>query len=164
MYLADNQLISNTKWFLHTRSGDGEGLKDVGPDDQGGDYGKDNGIEPLAGGRFLGASSRSGVLVFVVFGDDGEENERQNGGHAFFPNLEPSEAFAQLDEHQQQHEDVDVREDDEEPPPEFLLLSDDFQQDVDVVIGDEAVIGFLSSGFKLFPAERDWDGEQRWND
>ena len=103
-------------------------------------------------------------MVFVILGDDGEENERQDGGHAFFPNLESAEALAQFDEHEQQHEDVDVGEDDEEPPPEFLMFSDDFQQDIDVEIGDKAVIALLSSGLKLLPAERNRDGEQRRDD
>ena len=164
MYLADNQIITNAKGFFHTRCRDGEGLEDVGPDDQGGDYGKDDGVEPLASCRFLGPRGRGGVLVFIVFGDDGEENERQKGGHAFLPDLEPSEAFAHLDEHEQQHEDVDVGEDDEEPPPEFLLFADDFQHDIDVVIGDEAVVAFLPSGLKLLPAERNRDGEEGRDD
>lgn len=103
-------------------------------------------------------------MVFVVLGDDGEENEGQNSGHAFLPNLEPAEAFAQLDEHEQQHEDVDVRKDDEKPPPEFLMFFDNFQEDIDVVIGDEAVVAFLSSGLKLLPAERKRDGEEGWDD
>ncbi len=103
-------------------------------------------------------------MIFVVFGNDGEKNEGQNGGHAFLPDLESAKALAQFDEHEQQHEDVDVGEDDEEPPPEFLLFADDFQHDIDVVIGDEAVVALLSGGFKLFPAERNRDGEQRRND
>jgi hypothetical protein len=44
------------------------------------------------------------------------------------------------------------------------VLADDFQHDINVVVGDEAVPAFLSSGLKLFPAERDRDGEQCWND
>ena len=103
-------------------------------------------------------------MVFVVLGDDGEENEGQNCGHAFLPYLEPSEAFAQLDEHEQEHEDVDIGEDDEEPPPEFLVLADDFQQDIDVVLGDKAIPAFLSSGLKLLPAERNRDGEEGRDD
>ena len=103
-------------------------------------------------------------MVFVIFGDDGEENVRQKGGHAFLPDLESAETLAQFDKHEQQHEDVDVGEDDEEPPPEFLLFADDFQHDIDVVIGDEAVVALLSGGFKLLPAERNRDGEQRRND
>jgi hypothetical protein len=103
-------------------------------------------------------------LVFVVFGDDGEENERQKGGHAFLPYLESAEALAQFYEHEQQHEDVDVGEDDEEPPPEFLLFADDFQHDINVVIGDEAIPAFLSGSLKLFPTECKWDSEQCRND
>ncbi len=48
MYLADHQIIAYAERLLHTRSGDGEHLKHVGPDDQGGDYGEDDGIKPLA--------------------------------------------------------------------------------------------------------------------
>ena len=55
-------------------------------------------------------------------------------------------------------------EDDEEPPPELLVLADDFQEDKDVVIGDEAVPAFLSSGLKLLPAERNRDGEEGRDD
>ena len=56
------------------------------------------------------------------------------------------------------------RLDDEEPPPEFLVFADDFQQYINVVIRDEAVPAFLSGGFKLLPAERNRDGEQRRDD
>ena len=80
------------------------------------------------------------------------------------PNLELAETFAQLDEHEQQHEDVDIGKHDEEPPPEFLLLAENLQHDVDVVVGDEAEVAFLSGGFELFPAECKWNGEQRRND
>ena len=103
-------------------------------------------------------------MVFVVLGDDGEENERQKSSHAFLPDLESAKALAQFDEHEQQHEDVDVREDDEKPPPKFLVLADDFQHDINVVVGDEAVVALLSGGFELLPAERKRDGEQRRND
>ena len=103
-------------------------------------------------------------MVGVVLDNDGEENKRQDGGHAFFPNFEPTEALAQLDEHEQQHEDVDVGEDDEEPPPEFLMFSDDFQQDINVIVGDKAVIALLPSFFKLLPAERNRDGKEGWDD
>jgi hypothetical protein len=103
-------------------------------------------------------------VVFVVLGDDGEENARQDGGHAFFPDLESAEALAQLDEHEQQHKDVDVGEDDEEPPPELLLFADDFQHDIDVVVGDEAIIAFLSGFLELLPAECNRNGEERRDD
>ena len=164
MYLADHQVVTYAERLLHTRSRDGEHLEDVGPDDQSSDHGEDDGIEPFAGRRFFGSFGRERVLVFVVFGDDGEENERQKGGHAFLPYLESAEALAQFYEHEQQHEDVDVGEDDEEPPPEFLLFADDFQHDIDVVIGDEAIIAFLSSGLKLFPAESKGDGKEGRDD
>ena len=164
MYFADNQIVAGAKRLLHARSGDGESLEDVGSNDQSRDNGKDDGIEPLAPRRFLGSYGRERVLVFVVLGDDREEDEGQNGGHAFFPNLESAKAFAQLDEHEQQHEDVDVGEDDEEPPPEFLVLADDFQHDENVVVGDEAVPAFLSGFLKLLPAERNRDGKERRDD
>ena len=96
--------------------------------------------------------------------DDGEENERQKGGHAFLPDFESAKALAQFYEHEQQHKDVDVGEDDEEPPPESLLFADDFQHDIDVVIGDEAIIAFLSSGLKLLPAESEGDGKEGRDD
>ena len=48
--------------------------------------------------------------------------------------------------------------------PEFLLFTDDFQHDINVVIGDEAIIAFLSSGLKLFPAECKRDGEEGRDD
>ena len=103
-------------------------------------------------------------MVFVVFGDDREEDIRQKGSHAFLPYFKSAETLAQLDEHEQQHEDVDVGEDDEEPPPEFLVLADDFQHDENGVVGDEAVPAFLSGGLKLLPAERDRDGEEGRDD
>jgi hypothetical protein len=44
------------------------------------------------------------------------------------------------------------------------VFADDFQHDKDVVIGDEAVPAFLSSGLKLLPAKRNRDGEEGRDD
>jgi len=44
------------------------------------------------------------------------------------------------------------------------VFSNDFQQDIDVEIGDEAIPAILSSGFKLFPTECNRNSKQRWDD
>jgi hypothetical protein len=44
------------------------------------------------------------------------------------------------------------------------VFSDDFQQDINVVIGDKAVIALLSGFLELLPAERNRDGEQGRDD
>jgi hypothetical protein len=41
------------------------------------------------------------------------------------------------------------------------VFSDDFKEDINVEIGDEAVVTFLSGLFELLPTECNRDGEQR---
>ena len=160
MDLADNQVIANTQGLFHAGGRDGEGLEHVCSDDHGCHHCEDDSIEPFASFGFLWSCGFVGILIGGVFHDEWEEDERQDSCHELLPNLEFPETLAQFNEHQEEHEDIDIREDDKKPPPEFFFFLDDFQHHVDVEIGNDGVVALLSGGFELFPTESEWDGEQ----
>ena len=143
---ADHEVVAHEERFFHRRGWYLVELEAVAADDDGGDEGENDGVEPLASLAVFGRRMCGGIEILefaeAQIGDVGEGGDDSQG---LLPEAVAAEALGCLDDEHEEGEYVDGG--DEEIDVPFPILATYFDPQDDVVDGDE---GFPGGDADLF--------------